>query len=92
VRSSPELLVAATPPDWKNPVPLIVEFAPPGAPVVRHDQDQPQIPRAGQRGAGTVCAIDEPSVVPAAFVVLMLGASVSAPVAAVVIRPPASMT
>jgi hypothetical protein len=42
--------------------------------------------------AGTVCAIDEPSVVPAAFVVLMLGASVSAPVAAVVIRPPASMT
>jgi hypothetical protein len=30
--------------------------------------------------------------VPAAFVVLILGASVSAPVAAVVMRPPASTT
>ena len=35
VRSRPELDVAATPPDWKKPVPLIVELEPPGSPVVR---------------------------------------------------------
>jgi hypothetical protein len=75
--------------DGRTPVPLIVEFAPPGAPVVSTIRTSRRIPRAGQRDAGTVCAIDEPSVVPAAFVVLMLGASVSAPVAAVVMsRPP----
>jgi hypothetical protein len=84
--------VAATPPDTKCPVPLIVEFAPPGAPVVSTTSTSFMNHGPDRELAGTVWAIDDPSVVPAAFVVLMLGASVRAPVAAVVIRPPASMT
>jgi hypothetical protein len=32
--SRPEFAVAATPPDWKRPVPMMVEFAP-AAPIVR---------------------------------------------------------
>jgi hypothetical protein len=38
------------------------------------DQDHSHVPRPDSDDAGTVCAIDAPSVVPAAFVVEIVGA------------------
>jgi hypothetical protein len=74
----------------KNPHPIIVEFAPPGSPVARQIRIIRRYHGPDSDDAGTVCAIDAPSVVPAAFVVLIVGLIVSAPVAAVVMSPPAS--
>jgi hypothetical protein len=85
-----EFDVAATPPDRNHPVPLIVAFVPPGAPVVRTVSTSRRLHGPDREDAGTVWAIDAPRVVPDAFVVLILGETVRAPVAAVVIRPPAS--
>jgi hypothetical protein len=72
------------------PQPIIVEFAPPGSPVDRQIRIIRRYHGPDSDDAGTVCAIDAPSVVPAAFVVEIDGAIVSAPVAAVVMSPPAS--
>jgi hypothetical protein len=78
--------------DELAPCPSIVAFAPPGAPVVRQIRIIFRYHGPDSDDAGTVCAIDAPSVVPAAFVVEIVGEIVSAPVAAVVMSPPASRT
>jgi hypothetical protein len=88
----PEFAVAATPPETKNPCPSIVAFVPPGSPVVLQHSIIFKYHGPDSEVAGTVCAIDAPSVVPAAFVVEIVGLTVRAPVAAVVMSPPASRT
>jgi hypothetical protein len=55
--------VAATPPDWNSPVPMIVEFAP-AAPIVLTTQTSVRNHGPDSDDTGTVCAIDEPRVVP----------------------------
>jgi len=92
VTCRPEFAVAATPPEMKNPCPRIVAFAPPGAPVALQHNIIFRYHGPDSDDAGTVCAIDAPSVVPAALEVLIDGLIVNAPVAAVVINPPASST
>src|SRR4051812_30049401 len=84
VRSRPEFAVAATPPDWKMPLPMIVEFAPVEALIVRTTQVERRYHDPDSDDTGTVCAMLEPSVVPGDEVPSP-GATVSAPVAAVVI-------
>ena len=89
VRSSPELAVAATPPDWKMPEPMMVELAP-AAPIVRTTQLERKYHGPESDETGVVWTIEVPKVVPGE-VVPRPGVIVSAPLAPVVIRPPASM-
>src|SRR5437868_3030419 len=88
----PVLAVAARPGASKKPLPIIEALLPPGAPVAVTVQRLRRNQGPEPAEAGTVWAIEAPSVVPAAFEVVMLGLIVSAPVAAVVISPPASTT
>ena len=89
-RTMLELAVAATPPDQKTPVPIIVEFAP-EAPIVRttHDERRYQGPDSDE--TGVVRVIEVPNVVPGADVPRP-GETISVPEAPVVIKPPASIT
>jgi hypothetical protein len=75
----PEFAVAATPPEMNWPHPIIVEFAPPGSPVAGTTRIIRRYHGPDSDDAGTVCAIDAPSVVPAAFVVRSSGRSSARP-------------
>src|SRR3954468_13121365 len=65
--SIPEFAVAATPPDWNRPLPMIVEL-PPGAAIVRTTQVDRRYHEPDRDETGVVCVIDVPSVVPGADV------------------------